>query len=223
VLEVTADEFPLWKGDLLVTSLAGQAIHRLRLEGTRVVYDEPISFAGDRLRDIIELPTGRLALLTDRPSVIVLRNADPHSKGPFLDASRQQRRTSDMSAQERFVAVAGRYAKGVDSAAEAAHLTGPASPGERVFQANCASCHSFEAANNAVGPTLYKVVGRRAGSADFAYTDALARRREVWTGHRIVEFALNPTDLYAGTSMKPVSLVPNERRDLESYLDVRGR
>jgi cytochrome c len=164
-----------------------------------------------------------LALLTDRPTVIVLRNADSHSETPFLDTSRQQRRTSDMSAQERLVAVAGRYAKAGQPVADGDHLTARAAHGEAVFNANCASCHSFAATENTVGPTLNKVVGRGVGSANFAYTDALARRHEVWTGHRIVEFAVNPTDLYAGTSMKPVSLAPNERRDLESFLEVRGR
>jgi cytochrome c2 len=224
LVEVTANEFPLWKGDLLVASLAGQAIHRLRLEGTRVVYDEPISFEGHRLRDIIELPTGRLALLTDRPAVIVVRNSDAHRKAPFLDASRQQRRTADMSVEERAFAAAGRYANGANSVAEvSAQLPAAAARGGLVFKTNCAACHSLDTEANDIGPNLKGVISRRVGSIDFAYSDALAEKRDVWTGRRIVDFAVRPGDAYAGTSMKPVALTPDDQRDLESYLEVRGR
>jgi cytochrome c2 len=227
VIEVTGNEFPLWKGDLLVASLGGQAIHRLRLEGTRVVYDEPISFEGNRLRDIVQLPSGRLALLTDRPTVILVRNADAHRKTPFLDASHQQQRTADMSVEERARAVAGRYARGVvDAVAEVAEDLPPAAArGGLVFRANCAACHSMATGVSVVGPTLKGVVGRQAGSTAFAYSNALALagQRKAWTARNIVDFAVNPADQYAGTSMKPVFLGPADRRDLESYIAVRGR
>jgi cytochrome c2 len=223
LIEVTGKEFPLWKGDLLVLSLVGEAIHRLRLEGTHVVYDEPISFEGTRLRDIIELPTGRLAVLTDQGRVILLRNSDAHRSVPFLDASRQQQRTVDMSIQERAFAVAGRYAKGVATVAEVSeHLPVAAARGELVFKTNCAVCHSLDA-ENSVGPSLKGVIGRPSGSANFAYSTGLAGKREVWTGRRIVDFAVNPREMYAGTSMAPVSLTPDQRRDLESYLEVVGK
>jgi len=224
LVEVTGNEFPLWKGDLLVASLAGQALHRLRLEGTRVVYDEPISFSGNRLRDIIELPSGRLALLTDQPTVILLRNADAHRKTPYLDASRQERRTVEMSARERSVAVAGRYAKSAGLVADVAEqLPAAAAHGELVFKANCAACHSLDTTETVTGPSLKGVIGRRVGSTGFAYSEALEGRRDVWTGSRIVDFAVNSGNVYPGTSMAPVSLRPDDRRDLERYLDVGGR
>jgi cytochrome c len=222
---VTGNEFPLWKGDLLVASLAQQAIHRLRLEGTRVVYDEPIRFFElTRLRDIVELPTGRLALLTDEGTLILLRNSDAHSKTPYLDASKQQRRTADMSVDERNFTVAGRYAKGTETTAEVSErLPAAAARGELVFKANCAACHSLNSAQSDVGPSLKGVIGRRVGSADFAYSVALAGKPEAWTSRRIVDFAVNPGDIYDGTSMVPVSLTSDQRRDLESYLEARGR
>jgi cytochrome c2 len=76
-----------------------------------------------------------------------------------------------------------------------------------------------------VGPSLKGVVGRQAGSAAFAYSNALAlaETHKVWTARNVVDFAVNPSDQYAGTSMKPVFLGPDDKRDLESYIAVRGR
>lgn len=55
---------PRWKGDLLVASLKAETLYRLRWDGTRVVYSEPI-WIGQRIRDIVELKSGTLALWTD--------------------------------------------------------------------------------------------------------------------------------------------------------------
>lgn len=62
------EEFPGWHEDLLVTSLVGEGVRRLRLDGDRVVYDEPIDF-GVRLRDIVQLESGQLLLTSDNGEV----------------------------------------------------------------------------------------------------------------------------------------------------------
>ena len=56
--------FPLWKDDLLVASLAAQALFRVRRHGTDVQYVERIEL-GYRIRDITFMPDGRIALLSD--------------------------------------------------------------------------------------------------------------------------------------------------------------
>jgi cytochrome c2 len=227
LIEVKGDEFPLWKGDLLVAALGGQAIHRLRLDGTRVIYDEPIKFEFNRFRDIVELPNGQIALLIDSGSIKLLRNADAHSKAPYLDSRSKQPRTIDMSVEERAVAVAGRYANpenAADVVQEAStQLPADAARGELVFKRNCATCHSMDSATSLVGPSLKGVIGRQVGSAGFAYSSGLMAKREVWTSESIVHFAVNPGRDYPGTIMPPVALAPDARRDLESYLEARGR
>jgi glucose/arabinose dehydrogenase/cytochrome c2 len=60
-----------WAGDVLVGSLTGKTLRRLRLEGGRVLYDEPIRL-GHRLRDIVQLADGRIAMLTDGYEILVL-------------------------------------------------------------------------------------------------------------------------------------------------------
>ncbi len=54
---------PRWDGDLLVSTLAGEGLRRLRLAGDHVVYEEAISL-GHRIRDIA-ITGGRIYILFD--------------------------------------------------------------------------------------------------------------------------------------------------------------
>lgn len=71
----TGDLFPGWKGNLLVGALAGQALHRLVLEGEQVVAEEVLLRGGNRIRDVRQGPDGAVWLLTDDPQGEVLRVA----------------------------------------------------------------------------------------------------------------------------------------------------
>lgn len=62
---------PNWEGDLLVGSLKSQSLHRLRLQGDRVQYDESI-FIGDRIRDIARRDDGTILLWTDSARLVEL-------------------------------------------------------------------------------------------------------------------------------------------------------
>jgi cytochrome c2 len=224
LIEVTGDEFPLWKGDLLVASLGTQTLHRLRLDGTRVVYDEPIHFEGHRIRDIIQFPSGRIAMYMDGGAIILLRNSDAYSKTPFLNVAQQQKRTADMSSQERAAAVAGRFANATAAEPKISKpLSAGAARGEVVFKANCATCHSLESSVSGIGPSLKGVLGRKVGTGPFAYSAALTGRNETWTSHHIVDFAVNPKSIYPGTVMLRVDLTPDFQRDLEVYFNEIGR
>jgi aldose sugar dehydrogenase len=70
----TGDRFPEWKGNLFVGALAGQALHRLVLDGERIVGEEKLlTDLGERIRDVRNGPDGVLWLLTDSPEGRVLR------------------------------------------------------------------------------------------------------------------------------------------------------
>lgn len=70
----TGDRFPEWKGNLFVGALAGQALHRLVLDGEKVVGEEALlSDLGERIRDVRNGPDGALWLLTDNPDGRILR------------------------------------------------------------------------------------------------------------------------------------------------------
>jgi len=70
----TNDLMPEWKGNLFVGALARQALHRLVLDGDRIVGEERL--LGDlsqRIRDVRSGPDGAIWLLTDSPEGRVLR------------------------------------------------------------------------------------------------------------------------------------------------------
>jgi aldose sugar dehydrogenase len=75
LVRIEHDRYPVWKGDLLVASLHGHALFRLRLLDQHVIYSEPIDL-GERIRDIIEGPDGRVVLWTDTSSIISLTPAE---------------------------------------------------------------------------------------------------------------------------------------------------
>jgi len=75
LIEVEKDLFPFWKGDLLVGSLVGNLLHRVRVEEGRVIFAEPIEL-GHRLRDIIEIQDGRIVMWTDEGTLITLEPSE---------------------------------------------------------------------------------------------------------------------------------------------------
>ncbi len=62
------DLFPSWKGDLFVTGLASQQLHRLRIENGEVTSDEIVLKGVGRLRDIANGPDGSLYLSVEDAS-----------------------------------------------------------------------------------------------------------------------------------------------------------
>jgi glucose/arabinose dehydrogenase len=70
----TGDRIPEWKGSLFVGALRGQALHRLILDGDKVVGEEVLlADMGERIRDVLTASDGSLWLLTDSPQGRVLR------------------------------------------------------------------------------------------------------------------------------------------------------
>jgi cytochrome c len=76
-----------------------------------------------------------------------------------------------------------------------AMAAGDAANGASIFQ-QCAACHSPEKGVNMVGPSLYGVIGRPAGSiADFDYSAAMheaAQKGLTWTEDNVVAYLQNP-------------------------------
>jgi hypothetical protein len=97
------------------------------------------------------------------------------------------------------------------------------SAGQVYFEHNCASCHSVDPTlSSRVGPGLFGVLGRKAGSApNYNYTDALARagaKGKTWTRAELDVFLTDPSKAVPGTAM-PVSVANKaERAALIDYL-----
>ena len=66
--------FPQYQGNILITALAGKALHRLVLDGDKVVQEEKLLTSLDsRLRDVRTGPDGLIYILTDGPAGKLLR------------------------------------------------------------------------------------------------------------------------------------------------------
>jgi cytochrome c2 len=78
LVELGGREFPDWEGDLLVASLNGRSVFRIRLDSVRAVYSERIE-VGYRIRDLVEDPEGRLILYADSGELITIDRVDSRS------------------------------------------------------------------------------------------------------------------------------------------------
>jgi glucose/arabinose dehydrogenase len=70
----TGDMFAAWKGDLIVSALAGQQIRRVNLDKGVVASQETfLADRGERYRQVVQAPDGALLVLTDEDEGKVLR------------------------------------------------------------------------------------------------------------------------------------------------------
>ncbi len=96
-----------------------------------------------------------------------------------------------------------------------------AASGQQVFNNACRTCHSTKERDNRLGPHLYKIIGRKAGSLPgFGYSSALKGADFVWDEARLERFIANPDELVPGNSMKPYGGLasPDDRARIVSFL-----
>lgn len=69
----TGNKFPQWKNSLFIGALGGQMLDRLRLDGKKVVTEEPLLMdRRTRIRDVRMGPDGMVYVLTDANSLLKL-------------------------------------------------------------------------------------------------------------------------------------------------------
>jgi len=99
-----------------------------------------------------------------------------------------------------------------------------AAKGEGIAK-KCQTCHSFDAAGtNKVGPGLYGVIGRMAGTHEgFAYSDAMKAHGKPWTFADLNHFLASPKTFVPGTKMSFPGLPKvQDRADLLAWLDKQS-
>ena len=114
--------------------------------------------------------------------------------------------------------VAGSILMGVASA----QATGDAGAGKTLFTQKCGICHSPEKGTNKIGPSLYGVVGRKAGSLpDYTYSDAMKNANRTWNEATLDDYLTNPRAKIPGVKMIFAGL-PNgtDRQNVIAYLST---
>ena len=82
-----------------------------------------------------------------------------------------------------------------------------AADGAKVFK-KCSACHSIaKEGKNKIGPKLFGVLGRQAGSiSDYKYSKAMAAHGKVWSFEEMNGFLIKPKDWIKGTKMQFLGL-----------------
>ena len=96
---------------------------------------------------------------------------------------------------------------------------GDPAKGEKVYR-KCKACHSLEAGQNKVGPSLAGVFGREAGMVeDFKYSDAMKESGIVWDEATLDSFLAKPKEVVPKTRMAfPGLKKEQDRLDVIAYL-----
>jgi cytochrome c len=105
---------------------------------------------------------------------------------------------------------------------QTSHAGGDPKRGADEFAQDCAICHSAMAGKNKMSPSLFAVVGRKAGSmTDFAYSEAMKQSGIDWTPDKLDAFIAAPKQLVPGNKM-PFGGISEEqeRADIITYLST---
>ena len=96
--------------------------------------------------------------------------------------------------------------------------------GKMVFK-KCAACHSVsKSGSNKIGPALWGVIGRKAGSiGDYKYSKAMSEFGKTWDFETVNAFLIKPKDYVKGTKMAYVGLKKGkDRASIILYLNEQG-
>ncbi|MDH3644498.1 MAG: c-type cytochrome [Gammaproteobacteria bacterium] len=108
------------------------------------------------------------------------------------------------------------------SAAYTDEFNGNAANGEELFMTNsCVACHGVTKEDNSmVGPSLFGVVGRKAGTAPslLGASENLKTYGVTWSAETLNEFLADPSAKVPGTPMAGVLADPEQRADVIAYL-----
>jgi cytochrome c len=96
-----------------------------------------------------------------------------------------------------------------------------AEAGKKVFY-KCAVCHSAESGVTRVGPSLYGVVGRKAGSLpNFNYSSAMRKYGVTWTPETLNTYLAAPMKQVKGTKMTFAGIKDEtDRANVIAYLET---
>jgi cytochrome c len=94
--------------------------------------------------------------------------------------------------------------------------------GKLAFNNSCRTCHSVNAGDNRLGPTLNGVVGRKAGAvAEYPnYSQAMKSSGVVWDEATLDKFIAKPEAVVPNNNMKPYAGLPDAdvRKQIIAFL-----
>ncbi len=99
-------------------------------------------------------------------------------------------------------------------AAGSALAEGNETRGERLFNQQCKACHTLDkGGHNLVGPNLHGLFGRKAGSADYQYSDAMKKSGITWDEKTLADYLKDPKGKVPGTKMTYIGLRQEQQQE----------
>lgn len=96
--------------------------------------------------------------------------------------------------------------------------------GASLFKMRCQTCHGIAAGRkNPMGPNLAAVIGRKAGTGDFAYSEAMKKSGLSWTPALIEKYLAAPAKVVPGGKMVINVADPKQRADIVAFLQSQGK
>lgn len=203
--------FPLWRDDFLIASLDGSgngnSLFRVRHDGTDIRYVERIKI-GWRIRDLTQMPDGRIALLLDG-GIIYFMSRD---YSYCVDKSLGHRHIYTVNCESREEPVDIKDASdSTDGIAVA--------DGEGLFTLHCGSCHNLKVKAHGVGPHLVNLVGRTIGGvAGYGFSAVLRSIDNTWTQENLEQFLIDPQKFATGTPKSLPNLTDAEVEAIAEYI-----
>jgi len=107
-------------------------------------------------------------------------------------------------------------------AATAALAAGDPTAGQAVFKSQCSTCHSPIQGKNAVGPSLFGVVGRKSGQIEgFRYSAANKGANLTWDVATLDKYLTSPKAVVPGTIMTYAGVKDDTKRaDVIAFLST---
>lgn len=106
-----------------------------------------------------------------------------------------------------------------------AHAQASNDAGQISFNNACRTCHSIREGDHRLGPSLYGIVGKKAGTVSgYDPSPAIRQSGIVWDEKNLDSFIANPEALIHGNAMKPYGGIASEeeRQKIIGYLKSTG-
>ena len=112
-----------------------------------------------------------------------------------------------------FGLIAAALAVGVMISGGSALAAGDAAKGKKVYR-KCSACHSVKPGKNRIGPSLFGIAGRKAGtSKGFRFSKAMKKSNLTWDDATLDRYLKKPRKVVKGTRMAFGGLKKKKDRD----------
>jgi cytochrome c len=96
--------------------------------------------------------------------------------------------------------------------------------GATLFKQRCQTCHSATPGQKALlGPNLADVAGRKAGTTDFHYSDAMKKAGVTWDAATLDKYLAGPPKVVPGGKMTVSVPDAKQRSDIIAFLQAGSK